>query len=119
MAELHGWLGRAALVLSVATLGWLVALAVTRRVPGRRTVLIIWITTASVALACVAGLVTAVITAPPRDVLHWLYAVAALVSLPVAVLVAANRPVRQQALVLLVGAVALVLFGVRLLQTGA
>jgi hypothetical protein len=118
VAEVHAWLGRLSLVLGAATGVWLLALVVTRRVPGRWTVVLIGITSVVIGIVAVFGLLTALLSGPPHDALHWLYAALALVTLPVAAVVGATRPVRQQATVLFVGAMALVLFVVRLIQTG-
>jgi hypothetical protein len=118
MADLHGWLGRLALVLAALDAAWLLVLAVTRRIPGRPTVLLIGTTVAVIGVVALIGLFTAVLSAPPHDLLHWLYAGLALVSLPVAVFVGVSRPARQQAVVLFLGAIALVVFVVRLIQTG-
>jgi hypothetical protein len=104
--------------LTVIVAVTLLALAITRRVPGARTVLLVGITTVVIAIVAVAGLITAVVSGPPVDVLHWLYGALALAALPIAALVGARRPAREQALVLLVGAIALALFIVRLIQTG-
>ena len=118
MADLHGWLGRLSLALVAVDAVWLLALVLTRRVPGRPTVLLIGVTTVVIAVVAVLGALTAVVSSPPRDALHWLYALLALASLPVAAFVAASRPTRPQALILLVGALALGVFVVRLIQTG-
>src|SRR5262249_6774212 len=119
MAELHGWLGRLSLVLVALVAVWTLALAVTRRVPGRPTVLLVGVATVVIAIVAVLGLVTAFVSSPPHDVLHSLYALLALASLPVAAFIGASRPVREQALILLIGAVALLVFVVRLIQTGS
>src|SRR4051812_11926293 len=118
MAELHGWLGRLGLVLVVANAVWLLVLALTHRVPGVRTVLLVGVTVVAVAFVAFVGLLTAVVSGPPRDPLHWLYAALALATLPVAAFFGANRAPRRQAVILLLGAIALVAFVVRLIQTG-
>jgi hypothetical protein len=118
MADLHGWLGRLSLALVAVDAVWLLALAIIRRVPGRPTVLLIGVTAMVVAVVAVIGALTAIVSDPPHDVLHWLYAALALASLPVAAFTGASRPPRQQALILLVGAIALAVFVVRLIQTG-
>src|SRR3954471_13342457 len=106
MGDLHGWLGRLALALGIFDAVWLLALAITRRVPGRPTVLLVGITTVVLAIVAVIGLLTANVSGPPHDLLHWIYAGLALASLPVAALIGVSRQVRQQALVLFIGAVA-------------
>src|SRR4051812_23999434 len=118
MADLHGWLGRLSLLLAMGLGVWLLLLALTARVPGRGTVVLVGITAVAILVEAGLGLLTAFVSGPPQDLLHWLYAGLALASLPVAAFVGAARPGRQQAVILLVGAIALGVFVIRLIQTG-
>lgn len=118
MADLHVLLAQLSLALVLLSAGWAAVLLVRAAPGGRFFVVNLGWTVGAVAVAAVVGLLLLVTGSAPADPLHLVYGALALVALPGAALVAAGRPVRQQAIVLCVGAVVLLILVVRLFQTG-
>lgn len=119
MPDLHAVLGPAS--LAIGGLALVVAVVDLRRRSGPSRLLLGLLLGASVLVGLngLLGLALAVSHGAPRDPLHVLYGLAALVAGPLAIGLAAGRPARQQTIVLAVAAVVLIGLVVRLLQTGA
>jgi hypothetical protein len=116
--SLHGLVAQLALVLTVIGAAWAVGLVVARRTGGPMLYgELVWIVLA-IAVAGLIGIVIALTAAPPRDPLHILYGLLAAAALPVAALVARDRPSRQRSAVLGIGLIVLAILMVRLFQTG-
>ena len=119
MSQAHTLVGQIAIVLALIAAIWAVVLAITRRPVGSLVLgNVVWVGLA-VVLAAVLGAATAVLVAPPGDVLHVVYGALALALLPGAVLIGSNRPVEQRPIVAAVASVVLVILLFRLLQTGS
>ncbi len=118
MADVHRIVAEVAVGLTALTLAWSAALAVTHRTPGRFFVVnLAWTAIAIVATALV-GLLIFVTSQGPRDPLHFLYGALAIAGVPVAIVVGARRP-RQQAVVMIVASIVILILILRLFQTGA
>jgi hypothetical protein len=118
VTEVHGLLGRLAIVLTLVAGGWAIGLAAARRVPGRLFVgNLVWVVLA-VAAAALTGAAVLLSSGPPADALHLLYGLLALALLPAAALVSAARPARQQAAAMAIACVVLAILLFRLVQTG-
>lgn len=119
MSQAHGLVGQLAVVLALIAAAWSIALAITRRPIGSLFLgNLIWVAVA-VGIAAVLGTATAILVGPPRDVLHIVYGVLALGTLPGAAILATGRPARQQSIFSAVAATILVILLLRLGQTGA
>lgn len=118
MTEFHRLLGQLVLALAVLSAAWSVTLVARGRRGGQLFVVNLgWTVVAAVLAALVGGLL--LISGPgPSDPLHLLYGALAVAALPGAALVANGRPPREQAIVVLVGTVVLLIVVLRLFQTG-
>ena len=117
MESLHGLVAQLVLVLAVIGAAWTVGLAVARRTGGPMLYgELVWIVLA-IAVAGLIGIVIAISAAPPRDALHVLYGLLAGAALPLAALVARDRPPRQRTAILAIALVVLLILVVRMFQT--
>ncbi|HEX2756545.1 MAG TPA: hypothetical protein VHM48_13845 [Candidatus Limnocylindrales bacterium] len=119
MSGAHAVVGQVAVILTMIATIWAIAMAITHRPLGSLFLgNLVWVAIA-VVIAAALGAVTALAEGPPRDVLHVVYGVLALGTLPGAAIVATGRSVRQQAIVAAVAATILVILLFRLVQTGS
>lgn len=97
----------------------MVALAISRRAPSPFVLGgVLWAGLA-VAASALAGLVVALTDQPPRDPLHVVYGVLAVVGLPGAALIARGRAGPAQTVVWAVAGIVVVILVLRLFQTAA
>jgi len=118
VTEIHRLLGQLVLVLAVLSAAWSAVLVGRARRGGQLFVVNLgWTVAAAVLAALVGGLL--LISGPgPSDPLHLLYGALAVAALPGAALVAAGRPARERAIVVLIGTIVLLIVVLRLFQTG-
>lgn len=114
----HARLGLA--VVLVAVVGVLLLL-VARSRPGMMPMVRVFVRlcAAAAGLQAVIGLVLLATGDRPSQWLHLFYGAATVVPVPIAERYARNSPARDATLVLLVGAAAMVLFGIRAITTGS
>lgn len=118
MTEIHRLLGQLVLVLALLSAAW-AAVLVARGRPGSQLFIVnLGWTVAAALLAAIVGLLLLIGGPGPSDPLHLLYGALAVAALPGAALVAAGRPPRERAIVVLIGAVVLLIVVLRLFQTG-
>ena len=119
MSGLHNLLAEVALALALLGAVWSAGLLVAGRPPGPLYIVnLVWVVGVLLATA-VLGLVVLVTASGPRDPLHFVYSVLAIVALPIAAAVGADRPARHRVGVGLVASVVLLILILRLFQTGA
>ncbi len=117
MSDLHRLLAEVGLALALVGAAWSAVLVVSSRAPGRLYLVnLIWVVIVLV-LGAALGAVMLVTGSGPRDGLHLVYGVLAVVTLPIAALVGSARSRGQQAGVGLIATVMLVLIVLRLFQT--
>ncbi|GIW20486.1 MAG: hypothetical protein KatS3mg065_0782 [Chloroflexota bacterium] len=119
MADLHTALAGLGAVLGAASVLVGIGLAATGRGPDRLLLGLLGVLVATLALNGLVGLAQMAQAGPPRESLHLLYGVGAVLAIPLAVGLAVGRPPRRQAVVLTVGAVVVLGLLLRLFQTGA
>lgn len=118
MSDAHRFVALLALLLVLVATIWSVIGALTRRQPGPFILAnLVWVALAT-AVAGLLGILVALTTAPPRDILHIVYGLLAL-AVPVggAVLVGSRPEGQRPAVVAVTSIVALILVA-RLFQTG-
>ncbi len=119
MIDLHRLTAEIGLALTLLAAGWLaVTIAIGRPVARLAIINLAWVT-GLVAIAALLGLVVLASGPGPHDALHLVYAVLAVVALPLTAWIAAGRPARHQAIAGLVGSIIELILVVRLFQTGA
>lgn len=119
MADLHTALAGLGAVLGAACVLVGLGLAASGRGPDRLLLGLLGLLLATVALNGLVGLAQLSQAGPPRESLHLLYGVGAVLAIPLAVGLAVGRPPRRQAVILAGGAVVVLGLLLRLLQTGA
>jgi hypothetical protein len=118
VSQAHALIGQLALVLALIAAVWSIVVALAHRAAGTFfSANLIWVAVA-VTTAAILGAVTAVFVAPPHDILHIVYGVLAVGTLPGAFLVATGRSARQQSITAAVATTVLVILLFRLIQTG-
>ncbi|KRT62367.1 MAG: hypothetical protein XU10_C0030G0017 [Chloroflexi bacterium CSP1-4] len=119
MSDLHRLAAELGLALGLLSTAWAAFLLVARRQPSQLFFINLAWTTVVLAVAGLLGGLMAVTGAGPRDILHIVYGVFAVATIPVAAFAAAGRePGRRRATWTIAGVV-LVILVLRLFQTGA
>lgn len=118
LASIHMRLGIAILVLGIfGTIWGALGIKPAHTSPGLRPYL--YLLVAAIAVEGLLGLLLATVGGDhPADPLHWFYGPAALLSIPVALFFARNKTARLEAVLVMVGPLAVFLFSVRTLMTG-
>jgi len=115
--SLHRTLGNPVFALGLVGSLWAVENLVRRRVrPALRSYL--WLTWLLIAVQAVVGLVLVAGGHRPAQGIHWFYGAALLLSVPVAWTFAGRGDERREAIALLGGALAVMLFSIRAIGTG-
>ena len=115
--QIHDKFGFIVTVVAVAgALGAVLALLRPALMPAIRVYL--RLTVAAVGLQAVVGIVVFATGHHPAQGIHWFYGAATLLSLPIAFFIGSRLPAREEPLFVLGGAVATVLFALRVLSTG-
>jgi heme A synthase len=113
----HQRLGNAVLVLGLVGTVW-AALCVLRRRSSPALRVYVLLSAGAIAVQAVLGIGLALSGHRPLDGIHFFYGPAVLLSLPLALLVASRSDERGEQLALLGGCLAVVLLGIRAIQTG-